>query len=260
MKIGTDPEFFIIGPGGRPVPAHRFFPSKTEKLRAGNALLFRDGYALEINVPPREQPYVLLSDVEMALKAATALLPAGHKLVARPAVRINLRKDMADAPEDVRYFGCDPSWCAYTGAQKVPAITAMRHPWRYAGSHMHFSINEEEQKKKEWAWMKNREAHRWFIRLMDQFVGYMLTLRSFTALDALRRRYYGGAGEYRPQEYPDGSVGLEYRTPSGPLDAGMFRVGMELFQNMGTFTDRRAQTEMKWINESLRTFIDKGRG
>ena len=208
--IGSDPEFFIKDPLGRPVPAHRFFPYKTHATVVGDGVIaYRDGYALELNIKPGRTGLEVVNRIMAGVRGAARLLPPGYYLEALPTVSINLAEDLKDAPEDVLHFGCEPSYCAYTGARKVPRINAWEHPKRYAGLHMHFSAPEREIRPgRRFSWLTDIRNHRLFIRMLDGF----LTSKPRPG-DAERRRYYGQAGEYRPQQYP-GAMGIEYRTPS----------------------------------------------
>jgi hypothetical protein len=232
MRIGTDPEAFVVDAGNRPVPAHRFFGNKDEKREVAPGIwAFRDGYAVELNVPPQSDVVDLMGTVAAGWRGVQDLLPRGLRLEHTPTMRINLKKDLADAPEDVKHFGCEPSYCAYLAKSKIPKINAWEHPWRYAGAHMHFSANPVEVASTH-KWLKNKANHLLFIRLMDQMVGWPLTAEWPILAQFQRRRYYGQAGEFRPQEYPDGSIGLEYRTPaSGQLRDWCFQVGMVVFNN-----------------------------
>jgi hypothetical protein len=236
MKLGTDPEFFIRNKHGKAVPAHVLFENKAlPSVVAPGVTAFRDGYAVELNVPPCDSEYELIEYVRAGLRGVQAMLPPGWHLSTAPAVKIDLEKDLAQAPEDVLHFGCEPSYCAYDDRAKLPKINATKHPYRYAGAHLHFSTTLDES-----PWMRRREDHRLFIRMLDLFVGAPLTLILKDKLQFLRRGVYGQAGEYRPQEYPDGSIGLEYRTPSPglfnnvELAANAIRAGAEIFRQFQT--------------------------
>ncbi len=255
MKVGTDPEYFLKSlRTGRYEPAHRVFPDKNNPMALGHGMkVFRDGYAVELNVPPQNDPAVLMLSVMEAIATVNNMVARdGLRLASAATVPIDLREDLDGAPDDVLHFGCEPSYCAYTGRTKIPQINAWEHPWRYAGAHMHFSLSPDEQER--CAWISNKSKHLLFIRLLDFHVGLPLTAKMPTPEMFMRRRYYGQAGEFRPQQYPDGSVGLEYRTPaSGQLDAEMFRMGLELFSAMDTIAEGGA-------GAAVRRAINTGRG
>ena len=234
--MGTDPEFVILGPTGKPVPAHRFFPGKDKKMTfsvklRGNGYIFRDGYSVEINVPPSYCRSVLTDSVKFMLVKAQQQLPKGHHLAALPAWKIEL-SDVKRAPYDVRIFGCDPSLNAYTGEEQRVELDGASHPLRYGGGHMHFSEKPAPD------WMKDYKKVCHFVKLMDAYVGLPLTYLFDGPLTFARRQHYGRAGEFRLQNYPDKSAGIEYRTPdpriwNNQVIAMMaFGVGRHLFERM----------------------------
>lgn len=261
--IGTDPEFPIIDSKGKPVPAHRFLPAveNKHKLSSGGAA-FRDGYMVELNVPPAETPEALARKVQAALKEVALMLPMGYQLSTKPVVDIS-EADLREAPADVLTFGCSPSYCAYEGRSKRPKLDARSHLERYAGGHMHFSAPVSETAQgKPFAWLKNRADHQLFIKMLDLYVGLPLTTIYYSADQWRRRKWYGQAGEYRPQQYPDGSLGLEYRTPSpeiwntAPVARMAFAVGGLIFDGFETI-------KKSWdpsIEAGVRRAINEGIG
>jgi len=211
IKFGTDPEFLIVDSKNRPVPAHILFPGKDEKIvvpikSRGNGNLFRDGYALEINVPPSHCRSVLTDSMRFMLESAKKRLPGGFALVATPAWPI-LLESLRGAPSDVRQFGCDPALNAYTGEETHVELDGETHRYRYAGGHLHFSVSPVPK------WLRNFKAVRLFVKFMDLRIGLPLTYLYGDTPTFLRRRVYGRAGEFRLQSYPTGEAGIEYRVP-----------------------------------------------
>lgn len=237
--FGTDPEYLVLDEKDRPVPAHKVkFPSAKRKLTLegyDHSKAFRDGYAVEINVTPVTCRQTITFEMQRALLGVTKLLPPGYKLATVPAWKIDL-KQMVGAPSDVKQFGCSPSLCAYTGAQKIPPIDAMSHEWRYSGAHLHFSAYWEEgqydNRTDEYsmvpspAEIQDPSTYPDMVKLMDMYIGLPLTCMFHRPELYQRRRFYGQAGEYRAQDYGDfidddgnkqHSRGLEYRTPGPEL-------------------------------------------
>lgn len=212
IRFGTDPEYLIVDNKNQPVPAHLFFPgSKDAKWYCpikgrGLGSLFRDGYALELNVPPSNCRSVLTDNVRFMLSKAKKFLPRGYRLVPAPAWPIRL-SSLRGAPSDVQQFGCDPAFDAYTGEERRIELDGERHPYRYAGGHLHFSVDPVP------TWMKNFGSVRMFVKYLDLYVGLPLTHLYHDPPTFLRRRFYGRAGEFRLQNYPDHSAGVEYRVP-----------------------------------------------
>ena len=208
--IGTDPEFFILDDKGKPVPAWKFFPPQRQKILIGQAgALFRDGYALEVNATPESCRGRFGNEVKGSLKHALAMLPKDYSFTSSPAVRIDLN-DMNDAPPDCQIFGCDESLNAYTQKSSSVNLDAYDHPFRYAGGHMHISSSN-------CRFLESDADKFLFVKLCDLFVGLPLAYLFDDEANVQRRKYYGRAGECRFQKYPDGTTGIEYRTPPPQL-------------------------------------------
>lgn len=243
MYLGTDPEFFIVRKSDkRPIPAHRFFGDKTEKKKVEGgfyypsvitdrttivdrggyptnpsiptpANLFRDGYALEVNIDPATCRGIVIANVVNALLAAEKFIGEDYEILADPTIDIDLG-DLASAPIDVLSFGCDPAWNAYTLAEEVAPIDASSHPKRYAGGHLHFALDPVNSSKHPLVEKKNYPL---MVKMLDYWVGLPLTFLTSDPKSFERRQFYGKAGEFRIQKYPAGPttgvpcVGLEYR-------------------------------------------------
>lgn len=222
--LGADPELFITDAEGAPVSAHNFYPYKPKKEKAeGRA--FRDGFVVELNPDVTSCRDVLVNNWQWEVIKAQEKLPPGFSFKARSAYPIDLGF-LATAPDDLKEFGCDPSFDAYKkGAPKHPEVDAISHPWRYAGGHMHFGVNKASFERKEYGVdalgkrryeaIFNKDLHPQAIKLLDLYVGVPLTYLTARRSTYQRRKVYGQAGEYRSQVYGETAVGLEYRTP-GP--------------------------------------------
>jgi hypothetical protein len=227
---------FFVDKDGRAVSAHRLLPDKTKKRKVGDCSVFRDGYAAEINVPAvgcRESLAYFVFGTHKYLRDLAS--KHGYRLATTPMVPISLA-DLADAPEDVLTFGCEPSWDAYTGDVKIPPLDGRTHPYRYAGGHMHLGERELYAP----LWLRKAEAVQTYVRWLDLFVGLPLTLWFDRPELYARRQYYGQAGEFRYQTYPNNYVGVEYRTPGPELwnhpavASFAFGVMRYLYQNFAT--------------------------
>jgi len=221
VQMGTDPEVFIVERAtGRPVPAHRVgFNDKSRKSVAfGTAgLIFRDGYAVEINTTV---PYSCRANLSMAirilLREVISRVGPKYTISTVPTMKIKLPDDLMDAPADVLTFGCEPSLDAYAGQQKPMLIDAMTHDERYIAGHLHFSTIPKYYPL-EMSWLSSSEHQRNFIKLCDLFIGLPLTCLLHRPEQYQRRRWYGQAGEYRVQNYGREYCGLEYRTPGADV-------------------------------------------
>lgn len=244
IYLGTDPEFFVVERKTRKaVPAHKFFPGKDGKVvierpqagiaspRSGQGApgrYFRDGYALEINPPGTHCRELLAGDVVNLINHASLKLPPEYDFSTTPTVTVDF-EDLKDAPEDVKTFGCDPSYDAYDLVPKVPFIDAMSHPYRYGGGHMHFSYPFYDEKYLQAYrlngnhYLTDPSNYPLMVKMLDLYVGVPLGILLHREENFLRRLYYGQAGEYRPQIYPAnpgwmGEMrGLEYRSLGGDV-------------------------------------------
>src|SRR3990167_2387431 len=234
--LGADPELFVLDPAGKPVSAHKFFPYKP-KQQPADGQPFRDGYVVELNPRASTCRDTLLDQWCSQVRDARGLLPAGYSMKLRSSYGIDLR-ELADAPDDLKEFGCDPSFDAYSnGKAKHPEVNAMDHPFRYAGGHMHFgwagpgpyssrSRAEIAADKLIWAPIIDKAFHPMAVKLLDLYVGLPMTYLTARRSTFLRREVYGQAGEYRPQVYSKTAVGLEYRTPGPEMWADIVLISL----------------------------------
>jgi hypothetical protein len=212
--VGADPEFaFFDILEKRFVPAHSLgVPSREEKEKVGGRV-FRDGFSVELNPHPwqciglgTQQIARLLRDTERKYGDNRYVLraPASLDLSVEAALGLN-------PPVDVLGVGCSPFFNAYE--EWGQALTAPWNPLemglRMFSGHLHFSSLDAHDPKM----VMSR------LRALDIAVGLPLTYIFQDEPEVFaRRRFYGRAGEYRLQRYPD-AIGLEYRTP----DATLFR-------------------------------------
>lgn len=262
MFVGTDPEAFIEEIAtGRVVPAHKLgYGDKQHKTPMTGGQVFRDGYALEFNVPASHCRALMGNNLVALYKATNKRLKAtGHRLSTVPARDITLPDDLVDAPPDVQVFGCDRSWNAYAPKASAPALDARQHTKRYAGGHLHFSDSPQYYSNKWWLVPENQ---RLFIKWCDLRIGLPLTCLLHRPEQYERRKYYGRAGEYRPQKYSDSYSGIEYRVPGADIwndyniAAMALGVGRQIWQNFDVLKD-------KWdssIERKLRRAINTGEG
>lgn len=262
IDFGTDPEYFIIKTDGTLVPAHKFFEDKHHKKRYSRGSVFRDGYAVEVNVMPDECRQTVTYSVQYTLRNLDKFLrERGCRLFVAPAVKIDLAK-LRNAPKDVQMFGCDPSFCAYTGEAKIPSIDGRTHDRRYAGGHLHFSTTRDWMGRRPWLLERNPEQLADAAKLLDLYLGLPLTCIFHSLGQYTRRKYYGQAGEFRPQTYDNSAAGIEYRTP-GPevwntaaIASFALGVGRKVLQN---FHELRRKWDKK-IEDDLRDAINTGAG
>jgi len=138
-------------------------------------------------------------------------ISGGHQIVLKPSAKIQ-RAIIEAADPEARRFGCAPDFNAYTRSTNTPEMDASRHPFRYAGGHIHIGLSENKYREPNDAYLKvcqTEEGHLRVVKLFDLLVT-IPTLLLDNSPGAIRRRAkYGKAGCFRPTTY-----GIEYRTPS----------------------------------------------
>lgn len=133
-------------------------------------------------------------------------------------------------------FSCEPDYNAYTEARNPKIDPKVAGNFRCAGGHLHCS----------WDISSYGFNPLDFVKMLDITLGFHSVIMDD---DKQRRKLYGKAGDFRPKKYPDGSVGIEYRTLS----------------NYWTLTDRRIRNTFKLLikafketaNGNLQKYIDE---
>ena len=219
-SLGGDPEFFVANDRGTILASDKFFPGKENKIefaakesqcrgRAKNKLFF-DGIQAEMNIGPNTCREYLTDNIHKCLKKAVEVIGNGNKIILKPSVKVR-REIILMADPEARRFGCMPDFNAYTRTANTGEIDATRHPYRYAGGHIHLGISSSYAgtDSYEYKIAKTEEGHIEIIKLLDLIVGIPSILLENSIAAIRRRSKYGKAGCFRPTPY-----GIEYRTPS----------------------------------------------
>lgn len=285
MYLGTDPEKFIVNKAGKAIPAFAVgIPDKDHKVKngAGTASWFYDNYAVEFNTTA---PYTCISDVfeevdRACKKLNRTLSEKGMRLVAQAAIEVDPSRDLKTAPFDMFQFGCSPDFCAYDLMAKKPEIDARTHTERYAGGHLHFSSDNIESNALVYPYchpmekvLLNTDNYPEIIRKMDKYLGLAGAYLWADQWQWRRRKWYGQAGRFRPQNYPvaktgyrvygserQAAMGVEYRTlPPQVFDhpqiTEMFMAaGRWVIHNFDKIPDDRT------MDDFVRLAIDEGKG
>lgn len=180
--------------------------------RYDDTIVHEDGAAYEMSTPPSENWKDIWNHIngaktqfgnDVLSKFPEACLP---NLLALPTINFEVGR-WARAGADFHLstiFGCDPDEDVYNMKKKCTVIDARKHPERYAGGHIHVSGISD-----------IRERPLIAIRSMVITAGLAATAYSdVPELERGRLYLYGRPGKFRIQEYKDGTVGVEYRTPS----------------------------------------------
>jgi len=268
--LGTDVEVWVTKDGVA-IPAHKAgIPPKHEarKNKTFGTSYFRDVTGLEINTPPVKTPAEMVHLLHNGYKAVRADLGPAFGLSTDAAVRINPVEDLKGAPPDCIELGCNASWDAYKLIPKRPEMNPMELPIRTAGGHMHFSTDKVESENSDEAILLNSDNYPDIIKVLDGFIGAWAAFIYDDPLQWERRKVYGQAGEFRPQQYGPSKekfrkddrgecVGVEYRTPppaifNCPDTVEVFyKIGQWAMKNMKSLIAKHQNEMETWVQEAI---------
>jgi hypothetical protein len=196
LTLGTDPEFFLHD-GEKVRSASELFPPKAEPWEPANfreytpsggliwqsytgTKFFRDGFGVEINVPHSTCRESLTENLKFALIDLRKKVrdEKGEKWSVISAAAVETEIPYLDTlPEDVKEFGCDPAFSAWSEREERIDLNGAVHPLRYGGGHLHFGdpkgetiINPLYQKDE-----ARRKEIFFLVRLLDLAVGLPLS-------------------------------------------------------------------------------------
>jgi len=192
--------------------------------------IIMDGVAFEINL---KQPHHNLKVFYNMLTTATSHLEDflgkyGYGVSRKPVIDFDYKRFWTkELAKDTTFmqgiiFGCDPDKDAFNVDWTATVLDVTEHPFRYGGGHIHLSGDDDIAK-----------YPLPFIRLLALTVGNFCILNSpYPDLERLRAQYYGKPGKYRIQQYPNGSEGVEYRTPSNSWTNYSFEMFEQIFEQV----------------------------
>lgn len=192
MRLGTDPEVFIVNPDGKLLSAIGMIgASKWEPLQINDMpkgfTLQEDNVALEYGIPPASSADEYFNSIQAVMNKSKEWIPQGCSF-SKLSCAIFPEDQMNTAAAFV--FGCEPDYNAWTGEANPPPQPP--HPFmRSAGGHIHVETK------------KNKIL---VVKAMDLFLGVPSVLMDN---GEERKKLYGKPGAYRPKTY-----GVEYRTLS----------------------------------------------
>jgi hypothetical protein len=223
---GCDPEFFIINEVNKVVsPAlleyYGFIKPVQDDIKhpvyidTSEFRFHGDGVAIELGlkkpVKDYKEMYATINNsfnsLQEFVEKINKLTGRSFSLYTKPVVDIDPTEyiPLLDNPKIYMgfIFGCDRDYDAVDTEYNCITLDVENHPYRYGGGHIHIS-NE-----------KMHKFYRAAIMLMAITVGNFMVRESlYPDLDKLRVLTYGRPFRYRKQTYPNGAVGIEYRSPS----------------------------------------------
>lgn len=204
VTLGCDPEVFIAKKtlmGNRITGAEHIIPAQGLKDYSGKVII--DGVAAELNPMESACRANLANYTATCMRMLMNRLPKDMTLDFRPCVKVS-KTEMASLSPANRRFGCSPSFNIYNEEDMLATIDSANYPYRGAGGHIHIGV----------AGLPTlstcvKESPDRLVRMLDIIVGNTCVLFDTDKTNALRRRTYGRAGEYRLPKH-----GLEYRVLS----------------------------------------------
>jgi len=230
---GSDPELFAVNEEGMCIPPAvvEFMGLNrvgTENKKNPNRhpwyylndniypLIIADGAAFEfgrmpVGISAQKHYDTVMYGID---KLQELINPFGLKVCTKASVPFNLdyySKYGIDIYSDEFWmsvhFGCDPQKNIYDFGREDAMLDVKEYLWRHAGGHLHISSPDMDMHKLDWA----------FIQLCDVILSQINIVNcpeEDVSMNLQRQNFYGKAGNYRYQIYPNNIHGLEYRTMS----------------------------------------------
>jgi hypothetical protein len=228
LKLGADPEVFAVIDNNSvisPALMNKFcgaeFISVDPYLKHPTFIedkdfkWIQDGVAYELTLKkPFEDSKEMFNTIQDSLASLEEFLSKFRfedkeiSLVKKPVVNINPKRYLKLIDDPLIHqgfiFGCDRDYDAINPDYICKTMNVKTHKFRYGGGHIHVSGDEILYEEIIPA-----------IKLMAITVGnYSIANSKFLEEEKIRGTTYGRPGRYRPQNYPNGDRGLEYRSPS----------------------------------------------
>lgn len=212
LKIGCDPEMFLIE-NGWPISAHDLFPgTKEEPYKVERGAIQVDGLALEFNIDPAETFQEFDRNISTVLKEIDSRILKINKEQKRKIIRLLTpiryfsRGYFNKLPDNVKVLGCEPDFNSKDASVIVKKQDITKTPFRTAAGHIHVGWTEGEDSLS----YPHLEDCRF---IADYFWkkdgGKSPHTISLTQEERTRLEFYGGDGAFRPKPY-----GVELRSYS----------------------------------------------
>jgi hypothetical protein len=201
MKLGIDPEFFVLNQDNQPINAYKICKHKSAKPLTKNGInIYHDNVLLEANMQPSLSEIEFISEVEMLI---SLLLNEAHGYKLSLDGFIEFSDEELSLP-NAKEFGCNPDYDAYTlTINDITSSGLFNTNYRTAGGHIHIGGQSQDDI------VMNPLLKPVFVFMMDLFVGIPSVLIDNSTQTYRRRQYFGAAGCHRDKKY-----GIEYRVLS----------------------------------------------
>jgi hypothetical protein len=208
IKIGCDPEGFLVDGSGEFVPAISYVPgSKEEPFKLDGGAVQVDGLAIEFNIDAAETEEQFTGNIRKVLIQIDDIIRSVDKDVRiRWTPVATFRQTVWNmTPEQCKILGCDPDFNVKGDINENPTLRLENNPVRTAAGHIHIGWLDE--------LLDNPMDGDHFGTCLDIaqgfFHGHLSTFIPNTPEEEERMKYYGHSGSFRPKRY-----GIELRAPS----------------------------------------------
>jgi|GEM_PF-2158606 len=217
ITLGSDPEFGAFDENGIPRSAVGFIPGTKNDpyplTENGEYSIQIDNVGVEGCVPPTKTKEDFVNSIMNIKKLVNAKLqetqPNWHIRSVSSA-----RFDRSElASRTAKQFGCDPSFCVYTGGVSPRPTPAEVGNLRSFGFHIHIGFECD---------TNHVHAFEKIIKAMDIYCGVGSIIID---TDSDRRNIYGNAGDFRFRRLNNQITIVEYRTLGGAMSKNEETVG-----------------------------------
>lgn len=266
LVYGSDPEFFagkkmdngeytVVPPAWFRVYGNVPFipdedmrhPVYIDKMKELGVTVIEDGAAFEETVRPDTDWKALFERIQIGKQLLSDMILSKFpnecvpETLTLPTINYDVDKWKKESREfqSCLIFGCDMDFDADNSNRGSRTVSALKHPFRYGGGHIHVSGSE-----------KIKEEPILAIQSLKLTAGLAaVAFSDVPNLDHDRTYIYGKPARYRPQRYkslfnnmPFTDFGIEYRTPS----------------NRWTNSFSHAQEVFKWVEIGIRNLLEGG--
>jgi len=208
IRIGADPEGFLVDGNGDFVPAFGYVPGdKHNPYKLDGGAVQVDGLAVEFNIDPVETADEFHKNIKKVLYQINEMIHSVDKTLSlRWTPVAKFRPTIWNmAPEESKELGCDPDYDVKGNVNPNPTAKLANSPLRTAAGHIHIGWLDE--------LIEDPTEPEHFGLCVDIANGFfkagLSSYNPYTKEEHERLNYYGHSGSFRPKKY-----GVELRSPS----------------------------------------------
>lgn len=206
--LGMDPEFFFFDNKRRVVESHMVLGGNKLKVSSGD--VDSDGVQAELHI---KSDYITSCRANLSNYIQTIMKRLSDHLRRMEGIQVGVVNSVLIPPgqfskmlPESKRLGCLPSYNIY--GFKPLGVDGEKYRRRSGGGHIHISLTNAARRVRDGHGKPTEHAIE-LVKLLDFIVGNTCVLVDRDPANALRRRVYGRAGEFRLPRW-----GLEYRTLS----------------------------------------------